>query len=69
MAKFTVTLLYDASETIEVEADSCDEAIDLAGKEARANLCYHCSRHLDLGDVYTWRGRAGFAALVARHRG
>ena len=50
--KYLVTLLYDASETIEVEADDVQSAINLAHGQAEAHLCYHCARHLDLGDVY-----------------
>ena len=50
--KYIVTLIYDASESVEVEAESVEAAIDAACDASEASLCWHCSRHLDLGDVY-----------------
>jgi len=51
MPKYVITLLYDACESIEVEADSPDAALDAAYGRAEASLCYQCSEHLELGDV------------------
>jgi hypothetical protein len=50
--KYSVTLLYDVSETVEVEADSVDEAIDLAYGNANASLCHQCANELDFGEAY-----------------
>ena len=51
MAKFLVTLLYDASENVEVQADDAASAEQMAYENARASLCHHCANHLDLGDA------------------
>lgn len=51
MAKFTVWLIYDASESVEVEAENAAEALDKAEAKCSARLCHQCSNHLDLGDI------------------
>ena len=51
MTKYLVTLLLDASVTIEVEADDPLEAERLAEEQAEVPcLCYQCSEQMDLGD-------------------
>ena len=50
--KYQVTLLYDASEVVEVEADSVEQAIDKAHMGARASLCNYCAQNLELGDAF-----------------
>lgn len=51
MSKFIVTLIYDATESFTIEAESASEAIDIAYGKAEASLCYQCSEHLELGDI------------------
>lgn len=50
--KYLVTILYDASETIEVDAEDLDSAVEMAHSLSSASVCNHCSKHLDLGDAY-----------------
>lgn len=55
MSRYRVTLTSSAGFYITVEADSEDEAIDLAYDEAPSGVCAHCSGYgqewsLDLGD-------------------
>lgn len=57
MKKFRVFGIASASVEIGVyEAENADEAIALADEDRNANwhpsLCHHCSREVDLGDVY-----------------
>lgn len=50
--KFYVTFEVYASTTIEVEADTKEEAEEIAKDAVYApSLCHQCSRHLDIGDV------------------
>lgn len=50
--KFYVTFEVYASTTVEVEADTKEEAEELAKDVVYTpSLCHHCSRHLDIGDV------------------
>lgn len=50
--KYNVTVIYDASVTVTVEADSPEEAKAKAMEEASSvSLCHQCSRHLDVGDA------------------
>lgn len=51
MKKFRIILLYDASELVEVEAETEEEAIDKAHQQAMACLCHQCANHLSLGDI------------------
>ena len=51
MAKYTVYIVYDATEFVEVEADTAEEARDKAEELAQAHLCHQCANHLDLGDI------------------
>jgi hypothetical protein len=53
MAKYLVTLLFAASKSVEVEADSEDTAVDRAYDEhCYASLCHSCAHEIDLGDCY-----------------
>ena len=50
--KYQVILTIDASIDIEVEADSEEEAEQLAYEKAkRPCLCHQCSREVQLGDI------------------
>lgn len=51
MAKFSVTVIFDASQTHEVEADSPEQAASLAYDIASANICHQCSKELEVGDA------------------
>ena len=52
MDKYEVTILIDACNGVTVEAESPEEAADLAyeTKEASPNICHHCSSELNIGD-------------------
>jgi len=51
--KWSVTVLVDASVTVEVEAETAEEARELAlGKAETPGLCHYCSNSLDVGDPY-----------------
>jgi len=51
MAKYSVTLLVDASVTVAVVADSEEEAIAFAEEIAETPcLCHHCASQMDVGD-------------------
>jgi hypothetical protein len=54
MAKFTVTLIHSCSTTVEVDADSVEEAREKAydSDSSIVTLCYHCSSEVDIGDAY-----------------
>lgn len=49
--KFAVGLNYDCTEWRQVEADSAEEAEELAYAEAKGSLCHQCSNKLELGDI------------------
>lgn len=52
MSIYNVTLVFDASNSIEVEASSPEEAAQLAydSDEASLILCHQCSRQIEIGD-------------------
>ncbi len=50
MPKFNVTVLVDATTTIEIEANDPLEARELAIGAASVCLCHQCSDSLDVGD-------------------
>lgn len=52
MSRYECTLLYDASNGVNVEAESVEEAIERAYKKApHVGLCHECSGELDVGDL------------------
>ena len=52
MKTYSVVLTVDASIVVKVEADSEEEAKDLASDIAEApSICHHCSRKVQFGDV------------------
>lgn len=50
--KWTVSLSGYASTTVEVEADTVEEAAELAEAEAHVSLCHHCARDVEVGDEW-----------------
>ena len=54
MTKYYVTIIYSASKSVEVEAESPQEAANKAyeSEGAYVSLCYQCSRKIDIGDPY-----------------
>lgn len=48
MPRYVVPFVQTAATYIEVEADSKDEAVELAWQEVDASLCHHCSRRVEL---------------------
>jgi hypothetical protein len=52
MPQYHVSLIYSASESITVEAEDRESAVDLAQQQSEAGLCHQCANHLDLGDPY-----------------
>ena len=44
-----VTIPIRASVTLDVEADSIEEAVNIAAGEADWQLCHHCTRRVDVG--------------------
>lgn len=51
--RYTAVFLVSASTSVEVEADSREEAETKAWEAVRnPRLCHHCSRQVDIGDVY-----------------
>lgn len=63
MNKYSVSIIFDASKCVEVNAESPEEALDLACDEAGyVSLCYQCSGEVEVGDavraiVYDESGR------------
>lgn len=53
MKTWQVTGLIHASTTVEVEAETAQEAADNA--VLGVTLCHQCAADLDLGDVYTFQ--------------
>lgn len=53
MPKYQVTVLFDASAGMTVEADTPEDAAEKAECEmdGRQSLCHQCARQLDTGDV------------------
>ena len=54
MTKYYVTIAYSASKSVEVEANSPQEAANKAyeSEDAYVSLCHQCSREIDIGDPY-----------------
>lgn len=52
MSKYEVTLLVSGTTSITVEAESEEEARDLAYREAYVSLCHQCSEELEVSDDY-----------------
>lgn len=50
MTEFRVFLVASASMTIDVTADSLDEAMDKAYNEAYVSLCHQCDDYVDFSD-------------------
>lgn len=50
MAKYRVHFMTAASTSVEVEADSREEAVDVAFNEVHVSLCHQCAREVDLGE-------------------
>lgn len=53
MSTWFVTVTFDASKTVEVEAETADEAKDKAMEHPEIGsvcLCHQCSREVELGD-------------------
>ena len=50
--QYEVTVLYDAAKSVTVEAESPDEAEDLAYDEAGSHvtLCHQCADEVEVGD-------------------
>jgi len=51
MSLYYVVAIFDASQLVEVNAASPEEAYDLGSKELGVSLCHECSRELNLGDI------------------
>ena len=52
MSNYSVSVIFDACKSVNVEADSPEEAIDIAYDEAGyASLCHQCSSEIDVGDA------------------
>lgn len=52
MPKFTVIGIIGASASAEVEADTAEDAIDLA--DVSPSLCHQCAHEVEIGDPYQW---------------
>lgn len=51
MGNWNVTVVFDASKGVDVEADNAEEAVEKAyDAVGGASLCHHCARELDVGD-------------------
>mgnify|MGYP000042920655 CR=1 FL=1 len=53
MPKYNCTVIFDASSTVTVEADTPEEAAEIAQDQAEGNqhLCHQCSDTLETGDA------------------
>lgn len=49
--KFDVTVCWNASTVISVDAGSADEACELAYDDVPGGLCHQCSSKVELGDI------------------
>ena len=49
--KYDIGIEYFASESIQVEADNVEEALEKAYENSQAGLCHYCAKRLELGDV------------------
>ena len=52
MSKYSVSLIFSADSGVDIEADSPEEAAELAynSNEASPSLCHQCARDVNLGD-------------------
>jgi hypothetical protein len=50
MPKYAVLYTGSASHTVEVEADTPEQARELSWDLVDTNLCHHCASKVDLGD-------------------
>lgn len=48
---YSVTLVLGADTGMDVEAESPEEAADIAASQRHASLCHACARDVNLGDV------------------
>lgn len=51
MTQYSVTLLYDACQTVNVEAEDPQEAIEKAQQQGGVILCHQCANDIELADV------------------
>lgn len=52
MKKWSVLFLVDASVSVEVEAETKQEARELASSVVESpSICHYCSNHIDVGDI------------------
>lgn len=51
MTQYSVTLLYDACQTVNVEAEDPQEAIEKAQEQGGVSLCHQCANDIELADV------------------
>lgn len=51
MKKYSVMIPFFCDVTVEVEAESIDEARERAVKTARGHLCHQCSQTVTMGDM------------------
>lgn len=50
--RYAVTVLFDASRSVSVEADTPEEAEEKAHQEiGSASLCHHCANEINMGDA------------------
>jgi hypothetical protein len=53
VSKYRVTMITSASKTVEVEADSPEEAAAIAADEGTwASICHQCNTEFDLSDEW-----------------
>ena len=48
MKLYSVSIPYYASVFVKVQANSKEEAIELAYEKADGGLCFHCSEHVEI---------------------
>ncbi len=52
MKKYRVILTVDATTTVDVEANSEEEALELALEQAEMpSVCHYCAEKIDIGDI------------------
>lgn len=66
MNTYHVAIIYSASKTVTVEADSPEEAMQAGYDQGHALLCHHCAHQIELGDAIGAEVSDEYGAIVLK---